>query len=95
MLKNVTPLATAFMSQVNLVGLRMEHSDAGVDYDEQGVPQLLVQREALFRLFGNGWSENTLFVLTEKMGDRGGPCEFPVGDVQKVSSIVPHSIYLV
>lgn len=87
MLKNVTPLATAYMSQVNLFGLRMEYSDAGVDYDEQGVPQLLVQRMALFRLFGSGWSENTLFVLTEKTGERGGPCEFPIGDVQKVCNI--------
>uniref|UniRef100_A0A2S2QRF7 Metal transporter CNNM2 n=1 Tax=Sipha flava TaxID=143950 RepID=A0A2S2QRF7_9HEMI len=96
MLKNVTPLATAYMSQVNLFGLRMEYSDAGVDYDDQGVPQLLVQRMALFRLFGSGWSENTLFVLTEKTGDRGGPCEFPIGEVQKVniSSEDPNTVQL-
>lgn len=87
-LKNVTPLGTAYLSTVELFGLRMEYSDAAVDYDEQGVPQLLVQRNASFRLFGNGWTDKTLFVLTEKVGEKGGPCEFPVGEVQEVCNIL-------
>lgn len=95
MVKNVSTLPTALMSQVNLFGLRMEYSNAGVDYDEQGVPQLLVQREATFRLFGSGWTENTIFVLTEKTGDRGGPCEFPIGDIQKVCNIISYLIHLI
>lgn len=81
-------MGTAYISPVDLFGLRMEYSDAAVDYDEQGVPQLLVQRNASFRLFGSGWTDKTLFVLTEKIGERGGPCEFPVGDVQEVCNIV-------
>lgn len=85
-LKNVTPLGTAYVSTVELYGLRMESSDALVDYDERGVPQILVQRNTSFRLFGNGWTEKTLFVLTEKVGERGGPCEFPIGDIEEVSS---------
>ncbi|XP_050531045.1 unextended protein isoform X2 [Daktulosphaira vitifoliae] len=84
LLKGVTSLSTAYLSTVNLFGLRMEHSDAAVDYDEFGVPQLLVQRNTSFRLFGSGWTEHTLFVLTEKSGERGTPCEFPVGEIQKV-----------
>ncbi|XP_050438550.1 unextended protein isoform X2 [Adelges cooleyi] len=84
-LKNVTPLGTAFISPVHLYGLRMEYSDAAVDYDDLGVPQLLVQRNATFRLFGSGWSEKTLFVLTAKIGEKGGPCEFPLGDIQEVT----------
>lgn len=87
-LKNVTPLGTAYLSEVELFGLRMEFSDAAVDYDEQGVPQLLVQRNASFRLFGSGWTDNTLFVLTEKIGEKGGPCEFPVGVVLKVCIVL-------
>lgn len=87
-LKSVTPLSTASISPVDLFGLRMEYSDATVDYDEQGVPQLLVQRMASFRLFGSGWTDKTIFVLTQKVGVRGSPCEFPVGEVQEVCSII-------
>lgn len=83
-LKNVTPLGTAYISPVNFYGLRVEYSDAAIDYDDRGVPQLLVQRNASFRLFGSDWTEKTIFVLTEKIGDKGGPCEFPVGEVQEV-----------
>lgn len=83
-LKNVSELPTVVISPVHVYGLRMEYSNAAVDYDDLGVPQLLVQRNASFRLFGNGWNENTWFVLTEKLGHRGGPCEFPVGDIQEV-----------
>lgn len=87
-LKNVTPFSTAITSPVSLYGLRMEYSYANVEYDEQGVPQLLVQRNASFRLFGSGWTERTIFVLTEKIGHKGSPCEFPVGDVQEVCIII-------
>lgn len=83
-LKNVQPLGTAYLSLVELYGLRMENSEALVDYDERGVPQILVQRNTTFRLFGSGWTDKTLFVLTEKTGNRGGPCEFPIGDVEEV-----------
>lgn len=83
-LKNVTPLGTAYLSTVELYGLRMERSDALVDYDDRGVPQILVQRNTTFRLFGSGWTDKTLFVLTEKVGGRGSPCEFPVGDIEEV-----------
>ncbi|XP_060843585.1 unextended protein isoform X1 [Rhopalosiphum padi] len=84
-LKNVTPLGTAYISPVNFYGLRVEYSDAAIDYDDRGVPQLLVQRNASFRLFGSDWTEKTIFVLTEKVGDKGGPCEFPVGEVQEIT----------
>lgn len=83
-LKNVTPLGTAYLSTVELYGLRMERSDSLVEYDERGVPRILVQRNITFRLFGSGWTDKTLFVLTEKVGGRGSPCEFPIGDIEEV-----------
>lgn len=91
-LKNVTPLGTAYISPVNFYGLRVEYSDAAVDYDDRGVPQLLVQRNASFRLFGSDWTEKTIFVLTEKIGEKGGPCEFPVGEIQGVRTIFVYEI---
>lgn len=83
-LKSVQPLATAYFSAVALYGLRMENSAALVDYDERGVPQILVQRNTTFLLFGSGWTANTLFVLTANPGNRGDPCEFPTGDIERV-----------
>ncbi|VVC46104.1 Hypothetical protein CINCED_3A000052 [Cinara cedri] len=93
---NVKTLATAFTSPVTLYGLRMEYSDAAVDYDEEGVPQLLVQRNASFRLFGSGWTDKTLFILTEKVGEKGSPCEYPSGEIQEITLLPtdPNSVKL-
>lgn len=85
-LKNVTPLGTAYISNVQVYGLRLEASDAGIEYNDGGVPLLLVERNATFRLFGSGWTENTIFVLTDRKGDLGAACEFPSGEIQYVST---------
>lgn len=66
----------------------MEHSEANVEYDEKGVPQLLIQRNASFRLFGDGWTERTLFILTEKKGVKGSHCEYPKGEIQEVNNTI-------
>lgn len=92
-LKNVTPISTHYNSPVTLYGLRMEHSEANVEYNELGVPQLLIQRNASFRFFGDGWTEHTLFMLTEKKGVKGSPCEYPRGEVQEVNNIIFYSNY--
>lgn len=81
-------MATAYISNVQVYGLRLESTDSGIEYDERGVPQLLVERNATFRLFGSGWTENTIFVLTDRVGDLGAPCEFPSGEIQYVSTII-------
>lgn len=81
-------MGTAFLSPVELYGFRVEFSESAVDYDERGVPQLLIQRNASFRLFGTGWTDKTIFVLTDIVGERGGPCEFPAGGLQEVRSII-------
>ena len=68
---------------IELFGFRIESSDSPVDYSDDGVPQLKFGTTGVLRLFGNGWTENTRFVLTTTSSEKAKPCEFPVGTVMR------------
>lgn len=72
-------------SHVEVYGLRLESSSSPPEFSDEGVPRLLVKTKAVVRVFGHGWTRDTRFVLTGRPGNKGDMCEFPVGDVLKVS----------
>uniref|UniRef100_A0A8D8YKD0 Metal transporter CNNM2 n=1 Tax=Cacopsylla melanoneura TaxID=428564 RepID=A0A8D8YKD0_9HEMI len=71
-------------SHVELYGLRLESSSSSPEFSDEGVPRLLVNTQAVFRVFGRGWTDDTLFVLSGNAGNKGDMCEFPVGQVIKI-----------
>ncbi|KAI5706961.1 hypothetical protein M8J75_012902 [Diaphorina citri] len=71
-------------SPVQVYGIRLESSSSPPEFSDEGVPRLLVKTKAVVRVFGQGWTPDTLFVLTGRPGNTGDLCEFPVGDVLKI-----------
>ncbi|XP_072162417.1 unextended protein isoform X2 [Bemisia tabaci] len=69
---------------VILYGMRLESAESPAEYDEAGVPELLAGTKATFRLFGSGWTNQTVFALTASSGHRNGYCEHPKDEVAKV-----------
>lgn len=72
-------------SNVTIYGVLLESSTPPALYDDDGggEPTLLVGSEATYRLFGSGWTEDTIFVWTEQTGEYGSECEYITGDKTK------------
>lgn len=92
-LKTVSQLNTASESPVRIYGLRIENPNpATVEYSEKGVPTLLVNRNETIRIFGSGWTDNSVFILTDRKASRGEHCEYLTGDILNVRKIVLYSV---
>lgn len=76
---------------VILYGMRLESAESPAEYDEAGVPELLAGTKATFRLFGSGWTNQTVFALTASSGHRNGYCEHPKDEVAKVGPVAKAS----
>nr|CAD7572856.1 unnamed protein product [Timema californicum] len=73
-------------SGLQMNGMRVESADKEPTYGDDGVVELLLQTNALLRLFGTGFSNSTLVTVTARPGRRLEVCEFPTGDVYRLEN---------
>ncbi|CAG2063823.1 unnamed protein product, partial [Timema podura] len=71
-----TPVVTV-AAGLQMNGMRVESADKEPTYGDDGVVELLLQTNALLRLFGTGFSNSTLVTVTARPGTRLEVCEFP------------------
>nr|CAD7439964.1 unnamed protein product [Timema bartmani] len=80
-----TPVVTV-AAGLQMNGMRVESADKEPTYGDDGVVELLLQTNALLRLFGTGFSNSTLVTVTARPGSRLEVCEFPTGDVYRLEN---------
>lgn len=65
-------------------GLRIESSDKEPIHGDEGIPRILAGTNAVIRLFGQGFTNDTVITFTDVLAERGAICdkiktkEFPV-----------------
>lgn len=62
---------------IRIIGLRLESSESPPTYTADGVPELMSNTKATFRLFGYGFTEQTVVTFTEENGAYRGSCQLP------------------
>lgn len=70
--------------EIRVDGIRIETSDKEVDYDENNVPDLITKTGARLRLFGCGFTEQTVITFTQQINERNGACLLPASGQFKV-----------
>ncbi|KOC59188.1 Metal transporter CNNM2 [Habropoda laboriosa] len=60
---------------VFIEGLRIETSDKDPSYRDDGIPEILAGSRAVIRLFGFGFTEDTLISFTDEPAKRGSICD--------------------
>ncbi|XP_020286791.1 metal transporter CNNM4 [Pseudomyrmex gracilis] len=83
-------------------GLRVESADKEPSYNEKGIPEILVETNAVIRLFGTGFTPDTVITFTDMLAKRDTLCdkikskEFPVesieGNTATVRVVLPASV---
>lgn len=68
------------MPTTRVVGLRVESSPKS-ELEDNGVPKLLAYKDHVLRLFGEGFTKNTVVTFTHKQEN----CLLPVGAMFPVS----------
>lgn len=62
---------------LQVLGLRLEIHEKEVEYDDDGVPEVLADTEHTIRIFGNGFTETMLITFTERQITSDRSCQFP------------------
>lgn len=57
--------------------MRVETAKGGVDYDEDNVPNFITKTKARLRLFGCGFTDQTVITFTKQDNERQGACLLP------------------
>lgn len=65
-------------------GIRIETSERDPSFTDEGVPELMSGKKAVFRLFGSGFSDRTVITFTEEQNVYGGSCLLPASGQFKV-----------
>lgn len=69
--------ASFFQEELSILGIRVD-SSGSAEYEEEGIPSLLVGSEAILRIFGSGITSSTVIALTRDVNKPGGSCLLPV-----------------
>lgn len=62
-------------TDVFIEGLRIETSEKDPSYSENGIPEILAGTKTVIRLFGFGFTEDTLITFTDEQAERGTICD--------------------
>lgn len=65
------------MGEIRIDGMRVETAKAGVDYDDDNVPNFIAKTKVRLRLFGCGFTDQTVITFTQQDNDRQGACLLP------------------
>lgn len=72
--------------EIRIDGMRIETSDKSVEYDDENIPVLITRTHARLRLFGCGFTDQTVVTFTREQNDRNGACLLPASGQFKVVS---------
>ena len=62
-------------TDIRIRGIRVETSDKHTEYDDNGIPQVLINLEFEIRIFGTGISEDVEIAFTNTRARKGEKCE--------------------
>lgn len=65
---------------MQIKGFRVEEADKEPKHGDNNVPELLQGTSAVLRLFGSGFTEQTVITFTEERHAFGGPCQMAKTD---------------
>lgn len=66
--------------------MRIESSDHEVSFDENNVPEMISRTKATLRLFGCGFTEQTMITFTQDANNRNEGCLIPSAGQYRVRS---------
>lgn len=72
--------------EIRIDGMRVEASDKTVEYDDENIPELITNTNVRLRLFGCGFTDQTIIAFTKQVNDRDGACLLPASGQFKVAS---------
>lgn len=73
-------------NEIRIDGMRVESSDKTVEYDDENIPELITKTNARLRLFGCGFTDQTVITFTKQINDREGACLLPASGQFRVIS---------
>lgn len=65
--------------------MRVEAADKTVEYDSNNIPELIARTKARIRIFGCGFTDQTVITFTKQTNDRNGACLLPSSEQFRVS----------
>lgn len=65
------------VGEIRLDGMRVVSAKGGVDYDDDSIPHFITKTKARLRLFGCGFTDQTVITFTKQANDRQGACLLP------------------
>lgn len=72
------------VGEIRIDGMRVETADKS-EYDSDNIPELIARTKARIRLFGCGFTDQTVITLTKQINDRNGACLLPASGQFRVS----------
>lgn len=72
--------------EIRIDGMRVLSADKSIEYDDENIPELIARTNARLRLFGCGFTDQTVITFTKQMNDRNGACLLPASGQFKVES---------
>lgn len=76
----LSPAQSSGSSSLQIKGFRVEHADKEPKHGDDNVPELQQGTNAVLRLFGSGFTEQTTITFTEERHTFGGPCQMAKTD---------------
>lgn len=64
-------------NEIRIDGMRIETSEHEVSYDENNVPEFISRTKATLRLFGCGFTDQTMITFTQDANNRNEGCLIP------------------
>lgn len=64
-------------NEIRIDGMRIESADKTVEYDDENIPELITRTNVRIRLFGCGFTDQTVIAFTKQINDRNGACLLP------------------
>lgn len=72
--------------EIRIDGMRVEASEKPIEYDDENIPELITRANARLRLFGCGFTDQTVITFTKQLNDRNGACLLPASGRFKVET---------
>lgn len=73
------------VGEIRIDGMRVEKAVKSVEYDDDNIPELISRSNARIRLFGCGFTDQTVITFTKQNNDRNGACLLPSSEQFRVS----------
>lgn len=72
--------------EIRIDGMRVLSADKSIEYDIEDIPELITRTHARLRLFGCGFTDQTVITFTRQSNERNGACLLPASGQFKVES---------